>query len=181
MREIKFFKNLMAFSMLAVASSITHAQEKSLYSASPMSGISNKGLTLAEPYLTPGDRTYIVGKQDGNFPDLGSHIKGEMGGLWMLPIKLLDGFWMKLSDEDSGLKNWLMEAKEFINYPYGNKFIYEPVLNGILVQRLQYCPQKKEGMVIKYTIQNTSSYSRKLTMDFVVKTDVSPVWFSKEN
>jgi len=45
-----------------------------------------------------------------------------MGGLWMLPIKLLDGFWMKLSDEDSGLKNWLMEAKEFINYPYGNKF-----------------------------------------------------------
>jgi len=58
-------------------------------------------------------------------------------------------------------------------------FIYEPVLNGILVQRLQYCPQKKEGMVIKYTIQNTSSYSRKLTMDFVVKTDVSPVWFQK--
>jgi len=46
MREIKFLKTN-AFSMLAVASSITHAQEKSLYSASPMSGISNKGLTLA--------------------------------------------------------------------------------------------------------------------------------------
>lgn len=181
MRGIRFFKTVMAFSMLAVVSSITHAQEKSLYSASPMRGISNKGINLVEPYLTSGNRTYIVGRQDGNFPDLGSHVKGEMGGLWMPPIKLLDGFWVKLYDEDSGQMRWLMEAKEFINYPYGSEFVYEPVLNGIRIERFQYCPQGKEGIAIKYTIQNTTFNSRKLTMDFVVKTDVSPVWFSKEN
>lgn len=179
MKNIKLFKTLIAFSILGLISSITHAQENSPYSI--ISGISSEGKILDKPYLTPGDRTYIVGIQDGNFPDLGSHVEGEMGGLWMPPIKLLDGFWVKLSDEDSGLKSWLMEAKEFINYPYGNEFIYKPILDGILVKRLQYCPQEKEGMVIKYTIQNTSSQFRKLIMDFVVKTDVSPVWFSKEN
>lgn len=181
MKKSKFFKTLTMFLMLAITGSIVSAQEMSPYSAAVMRGISNEGKNLDKRYLTPGDRTYIVGTQDGNFPDLGSHVKGEMGGLWMHPIKLLDGFWVNLSDEDSGLTGWLMEAKEFINYPYGNEFIYEPVLNGIRVQRLQYCPQGKEGMVIKYTIQNTSSQSRKLTMDFVVKTDVSPVWYSKEN
>ncbi len=181
MKDTKFYKTLIALEMLSMFCSITHAQENRSYSAAIIRGISNEGKNLDKPYLTPGDRTYIVGTQDGNFPDLGSHVKGEMGGLWMPPIKLLDGFWVKLSDEDSGLKSWLMEAKEFINYPYGNEFIYEPVLGGILVQRFQYCPQGKEGMVIKYTIQNTSSQSRKLTMDFVVKTEVSPVWFSKEN
>lgn len=181
MKRIKFPKTLTLFLMLIIASSAIYSQENKSNSSSPMSGISNEGKNLDKPYLTPGDRTYIVGTQNGNFPDLGSHMKGEMGGLWMPPIKLLDGFWVKLSDEDSGLKSWLMEAKEFVNYPYGNEFIYEPVLSSILVRRLQYCPQGKEGMVIKYTIRNASSYSRKLTMDFVVKTDVSPVWFSKEN
>ena len=181
MKKGKLSKTLTVFLILAITGSITSAQEKSSYSAALITGISNEGKNLDKRYLTPGDRTYIVGTQDGNFPDLGSHVKGEMGGLWMHPIKLLDGFWVKLSDEDSGVKSWLMEAKEFINYPYGNEFIYEPVLNGIQVQRLQYCPQGREGMVIKYTIQNSSSQSRKLTMDFVVKTDVSPVWYSKEN
>jgi hypothetical protein len=29
--------------------------------------------------------------EDGTFPPLGWHTKGEMGGVWMHPIKLLDG------------------------------------------------------------------------------------------
>lgn len=47
------------------------------------------------PYLTAGDKTYIIGTQDGNFPDLGGHTPGEMGGVWNHLIKLLDGFWVK--------------------------------------------------------------------------------------
>jgi hypothetical protein len=42
--------------------------------------------------MTPGNHAYCVGFQDGTFPDIGWHIKGEMGGLWAHPIKLLDGF-----------------------------------------------------------------------------------------
>jgi hypothetical protein len=44
------------------------------------------------PFLSAGNRLYIVGHQNGTFPDLGWHIKDEMGGVWLPPIKLLDGF-----------------------------------------------------------------------------------------
>jgi glycogen debranching enzyme len=146
-----------------------------------MAGISNKGENKNKPYLTAGDRTYIVGTQDGNFPDLGSHVKGEMGGLWMQPLKLLDGFWVKLSDVNNNSEAWLKDAREFVNYPYGNRFIYAPILDGIEAERFQFCPKGKEGMVIQYQIKNTTSRQCKLQLKFVVKTDLSPVWFSKEN
>lgn len=146
-----------------------------------LNGLSNDGKNSDKPYLSPGDRTYIVGTQNGNFPDLGSHVTGEMGGLWMQPIKLLDGFWVNMTDAETDSSYWLKDAKEFINYPYGNKFLYDSILNGIQVERFQYCPQGKAGMVIKYTIKNTTTSLRKLQFAFVAKTDLSPVWFSKEN
>ncbi|MDB5242073.1 MAG: amylo-alpha,6-glucosidase, partial [Spirosoma sp.] len=64
---------------------------------------------------------------------------------------------------------------------YGSQFLYKPILEGIQVDRFQYCPQGKQGMVIRYTLKNNTPTSRILTLDFIVKTDVSPVWFSKEN
>lgn len=60
-----------------------------------MEGISNQAGQEKNPYLTAGDKTYIIGTQDGNFPDLGGHTPGEMGGVWNHLIKLLDGFWVK--------------------------------------------------------------------------------------
>ncbi len=42
---------------------------------------------LNSPFATTGNRVYLVGFQDGTFPDLGWHIQGEMGGLWDHPIK----------------------------------------------------------------------------------------------
>ncbi|HEU4901865.1 MAG TPA: hypothetical protein VFT06_03710, partial [Flavisolibacter sp.] len=119
--------------------------------------------------------------QDGDFPDLGSHVKGEMGGLWLHPIKLVDGFWLKLTDAANNNESWLPTAKDFINYPYGNRFLYPSLLDGISVERLQYCPQGKQGVDVRYTLHNGSDRERQLKVDFVVKTDLSPVWFSKEN
>ena len=63
-----------------------------------MEGISNQAGQEKNPYLTAGDKTYIIGTQDGNFPDLGGHTPGEMGGVWNHLIKLLDGFWVKMTD-----------------------------------------------------------------------------------
>jgi len=156
------------------------AQSTESYAKEIMAGISNRGQTNHKEYLTPGDRAYVVGTQDGNFPDLGSHVPGEMGGLWTPPIKLLDGFWVKLSETDGKRGAWLTEAKEFINYPYGNRFFYAPI-DGIEVERLQYCPQQREGIVVQFRLRNTSGKLRDLRFSFVAKTDLSPVWFSKEN
>ncbi len=62
----------------------------------------------------------------------------------------MDGFWMKLSDAEKGTAIWLNNANEFINYPHGNRFVYAPVLNDIHMERVQFCPQGKEGIVVKY-------------------------------
>jgi Bacterial alpha-L-rhamnosidase 6 hairpin glycosidase domain len=167
--------------MLLVQGQHSFAQNGDWFSHQIMTGISNKGQNKNKPYLTAGDRTYIVGTQDGNFPDLGSHVPGEMGGLWMQAVKLMDGFWAKVSDEGAKSAAWLNDAREFINYPYGNRFFYAPVLDGIEAERFQFCPQGKAGMVVQYQLKNTTARSRKLQLEFVVKTDLSPVWFSKEN
>jgi len=169
-----------AFMLLAFVY-LADAQSNDNYTEKIMAGISNNGQTNERQYLTPGDRTYIVGTQNGNFPDLGSHVKGEMGGLWMPPVKLVDGFWLKISDDQAKTGVWLKEAREFINYPYGNRFVYAPVLNGIEAERFQFCPQDREGFVIQYQLKNSSDRLRRLQLEFVVKTDLSPVWFSKEN
>src|SRR5687767_10667252 len=89
--------------------------------ASAMEGISNRGQNQGEPYVTAGDRAYAIGTQDGDFPDLGGHTPGEMGGLWAHPIKLLDGFWATVSDSATGQEVPLSKAAEFVNYPYGNR------------------------------------------------------------
>jgi hypothetical protein len=45
-----------------------------------MAGIASHGQHQHQPYVTAGDRAYLVGTQDGDFPDLGGHVPGEMGG-----------------------------------------------------------------------------------------------------
>src|SRR5215204_6194760 len=68
------------------------------YARSILAGVSNRGQHKREPYVTAGDRTYLIGTQDGNFPDMGDHVPGEMGGLWLHPIKLIDGFRASITD-----------------------------------------------------------------------------------
>ena len=59
--------------------------------------IEGKAAYLNSPFVTAGDRVYLVGHQNGSFPELGWHITGEMGGIWDHPIKLMDGFTIALA------------------------------------------------------------------------------------
>lgn len=151
------------------------------YESPYFEGVSNKGLTSDKPYLTAGDRAYIIGLQDGSFPDMGGHVQGEMGGIWTLPIKLVDGYWLRVADVKTNKENWLMKADTFLNYPFGNQFNYQPVLEGIKISRSQYIPEGKSGAIIKYYFTNTSTVEQQISVDFVVKSDISPVWYSNEN
>src|SRR5215218_1504057 len=45
-----------------------------------------------------GDRFWQMGTADGQYPALGFHTRGEMGGFWTPPIKLLDGLWFSVDD-----------------------------------------------------------------------------------
>jgi glycogen debranching enzyme len=173
--------SLLSLFLLAFLFSTAPAEESENRSSSDvMAGLSNHGKTKDEAYVAAGDRTYLIGTQDGNFPDLGRHVEGEMGGLWVHPIKLMDGFWVKLTDLTTGEEYPLTEASEFINYPYGNKFLYAPGLNGVEVERFQFCPDKQLGLVVQYLLKNRAAEKIDLKFEFLAKTDLSPVWLSEK-
>jgi len=160
------------------ALSTTPLSSQSDYAASVMAGLSNHGQTKREPYVTAGDRAYLIGTQDGDFPDMGGHVPGEMGGLWVHPIKLIDGFWADVTDSATGQAAALSEAVEFVNYPYGNRFKYGAVLDSLAIERLQLSPDGRAGVIVQYTLKNAANHRRQLQFRFAVKTDLLPVWFS---
>lgn len=145
---------------------------------SVFAGISNRGQNKDQPYVTAGDRMYLIGTQDGNFPDMGDHVPGEMGGLWLHPIKLVDEFWAKILDTKTNLEIALPEAIEFVNYPYGNRFIYAPV-DSLEIERFQFSPDGQPGLIVQYKFTNKGNRSKTLKFQLLVKTDLRPVWFSE--
>ncbi len=127
---------------------------------------------LSSPYVTAGDRLYMVGYQNGSFPDLGWHIEGEMGGVWMHPIKLLDGFDFTLRSGKDSIR--LNNAVKFINYPVGNSHIFQE--KDLLITRFQFVPDASPAVVVKYEIENTSSETRTFDVEFQPNFDLRPTW-----
>ncbi|WP_422356522.1 glycogen debranching protein [Roseivirga pacifica] len=134
---------------------------------------------LASPYLTPGDKTYMVGHQDGTFPDLGWHVTGEMGGIWNHPIKLMDGFSAQISKE--GADYCLDSAKQFVNYPFANSHEYEVEALKLTATRKQFVPDGEEAVYVEYELTNNSEKIQKLTFTFNGFVDLRPVWLGERS
>lgn len=148
------------------------------YAAPILAGLGNHGQTGDKPYVTAGTRTYVIGTQDGNFPDLGTHLPGEMGGAWLHPIKLIDGFWATLTEPATDREVALSAGTDFTTYPYGNRFTYGPVLDSLAIERFQFSPDGREGFIVQYELRNAAGRTRELSFQLAVKTDLRPVWFS---
>ena len=146
--------------------------------AGPMRGISNHGRNPGQPYVTAGDRAYLIGTQDGGFPDLGTHVAGEMAGLWIHPIKLADGFWAAIRDRSSGRQVPLADAEQLVTYPYGTRLRYDNV-DGLEVERFQFSPDGHAGLIVQYELRNTTDRAKMLDFSFAVRTELSPVWYSE--
>ena len=57
--------------------------------------------------VAAGQRSYVVGFEDGRFYANGWHTTGEMGGVWAPPLKLVDGVWFGIDDQ------WVGPATRF--------------------------------------------------------------------
>jgi len=111
----------------------------------------SKSHRLDDPYVVAGRRTYLIGTQDGRFPDMGDHLRHEMGGMWSHPIKVLDGFWLGLGDSLAGAR-WLPPAERFETSPVSARHIY-PAVSGFAVERETWVPHDEEALVISYTFR----------------------------
>ncbi len=133
---------------------------------------------LNSPFITAGDRVYMVGHQDGSFPELGWHIKGEMGGIWDHPIKLMDGFEVELE-----LKNRIIpleKSDSFTNFPFANKHIYKLKNYNLIVERWQFVPDHKEGIVIQFRLKNTGHIAKNIKLHFKGNSDLRPTWLGEQ-
>ena len=179
--ERLFYPLLLAFAMFFIACSEPASDSastsfESMLSESP--SISGNPAYLNSPYVTPGDRVYMVGHQDGSFPELGWHIKGEMGGIWNHPIKLLDGFELVLNH--NGKRIPLDRADRFVNYPMANAHHFLQDHPDLSVSRWQFVPDGVEGILVELVIENTSGTAQSLTLDFTGYTDLRPTWLGED-
>ncbi len=142
-----------------------------------MESISGTDAYRASPYVTAGDRLYVVGQQDGTFPDLGWHIPGEMGGIWAHPIKLLDGYKLHISTDQQTYCT--VPARSFTNYPVGSVLSYEIPTANIRWDQLQFIPDGIPGMVVEYRITNGGPQSLTLGLSFQAAVDLRPAWLGE--
>ena len=180
MKSLTLTKALSLFVIGLLLSACSEKEEtaKNQESEDQIPFIEGKQEYLDSPYVTAGDRVYMVGNQDGSFPEIGWHITGEMGGIWNHPIKLLDGFALSISNGDTELS--LDKAQKFINYPWGNKHEYG-VLDGlnISVDRTQFVPDGKQGLVVWYSLTNQSTEAQTLDLQLEVSADLMPTWLGE--
>lgn len=170
--------NLLIFCFLFGILSKTNAQ---IYRANAIASfflntesITGKPQNLNTPYNTAGNKLYMVGNQDGTFPDLGWHVKGEMGGIWHHPIKLLDGFEVSISADSKRYD--LNKADSFVNFPFGNKHIYNTFSDKISIQRFQFVPDDMGAVYVEYSITNKSNKTIKIDLDVKTISNLRPVW-----
>src|SRR5829696_391501 len=162
--ELATHSVVLIFGLTLSTPSVLRSQTE--YAMAIMAGISNQGENKGEPYVTAGDRSYLIGTQDGNFPDLGDHVPGEMGGLWLHPIKLIDGFRARVADRATNQDVALSESAEFVNYPYGSRFRYGSVLDSLEIERFQFSPDGQAGVIVQYTFANRAGRKRELNFEF---------------
>ncbi len=131
-------------------------------------------------YTTAGNMMYSVGSQNGSFPEIGFHIPGEMGGIWQHPIKLLDGFKLKCSDNKREIFcSSLEKSDRFITYPFVNQFEYGINAN-ISVTRTDFIPDNLPVLVVEYSLSNNTDTVKNLNLTMEIDSDLMPVWMGSK-
>lgn len=126
-----------------------------------------------EHYLTPGRHIQLIGSQNGSFTAFGHHVPHEMGGIWMHPIKLLDGFWFGIASE-AGDIDWLTDAVSYSNHVFYNVLTFER--EGLTIRRVEYSAQSFPGLIVEFSVTNTTSNATSASGVVSVQSDLRPVW-----
>src|SRR6266581_5414004 len=96
-------------------------------------------------YAASGDRAYELGTEDGRYPAMGFHTRGEMGGIWTAPIKLLDGIWFGVNGQ------WIGPATTFTS-GFGYVHMALPSTGGVQLSRTDFAPDGRRAVEIGLTL-----------------------------
>lgn len=168
-----------------------------------LKNMSNRMDSTRPRCICANERVKMIGATDGFFPDTGTHIEREMGGVWIPPIKLLDGFWLKMEggtdgadilptketmgvidyeSEVSEKEEWLV-ADHFEGFPWKNMFYYhgKGKYRGIFVTRTDMAPDDVCGVTVTYEIQNRKEKTANLRLTFLARANLRPEWLGERN
>ncbi|MFL6124073.1 hypothetical protein [Actinophytocola sp.] len=151
-------------SALAVPASAEHRQDGDLaggaFAGRHLTELSETTRLADRRALVTGDRTIAMGDANGLYPASGWHIRGEMGGIWTPPVKLLDGIWFAVDG------SWLGADTPAARYTTGwgyQRFAYQPA--GVSVDRVDFAPDGVGATVIGLTLRSSSARTVSLAMD----------------
>jgi hypothetical protein len=99
-------------------------------------------------FVVSGPRAYDIGTEAGRYPAMGFHTRGEMGGIWSPPIKLLDGIWFGLDGQ------WIGTAPGSFTSGWGYAKMRPPDTAGLKIERTDFVPDARRGVLIGLKLTN---------------------------
>src|SRR5690242_9860124 len=112
-------------------------------------------------FVVTGDHFYEVGAADATYPATGWHIRGEMGGFWTPPIKLLDGLWFAADGQ------WLRATRFTSGTGYVRMDLAGP--HGLNVSRVDLAPDGGRAALVGLTF---SGGPRRVTLTVDAHSDL---------
>src|SRR3989440_9184811 len=109
-------------------------------------------------YAAAGDRAYDLGSEDGRYPAMGFHTRGEMGGIWTPPIKLLDGIWFGINGQ------WIGPATSFTS-GFGYAQMALPTTGSLKITRTDFAPDGRRAVEFGLTLTASNSAPFELNVD----------------
>ncbi|HDL85991.1 MAG TPA: hypothetical protein ENH11_06665, partial [Candidatus Acetothermia bacterium] len=125
-------------------------------------------------FFLSGEKMYEIGAMSGDFPAIGWHIKGEMGGVWAHPMKVLDGFYFEIDD---GGGPWLLTDCKDFSYGFADA-VFRFERNALQVERKDFVVENEAALFSLITIRNTGEQTRSGTLRFIADIDLRPSWYS---
>ncbi|MDQ4085876.1 MAG: glycogen debranching protein, partial [Actinomycetota bacterium] len=136
--------------------------------ASPEPGALPRSPELAETTrladrraVVVGERVYSTWAEDGTYPAAGFHTRGEMGGIWSPPVKLLDGMWFAV---DGAWLGGQAEARRFVS-GWGYTRTEYAAGDGLTVHRTDVVPDGPRAGLVGLTLSSRRARQVSLTMD----------------
>ena len=108
-----------------------------------------------------GERLYSTWTEDGLYPAAGFHTRGEMGGIWSPPVKLLDGMWFGI---DGGWLGDDVAARRFTS-GWGYTRTEYAVAGGVTVHRTDVVPDGPRAGLVGLTLRSDTTRHVELTLD----------------